>query len=199
TMTPGSLIVNLSWTPGGIETQWELIIQDYGGPTPLPGSTGVIVDGTPNYSYTAENDTLYEFYVRAICADDDSSYWSGPMQFSIFVPPGCAQVDVVGVGVEIVDNNIVVCPGEELETEVTLAADFYGIAATTSYAIEPIDYAPPYPFSGGGYLSVEGDDVWSPVVNLPFNFCFFGESFAQAKVGGNGVVQFGNGIDRKST
>src|SRR5690606_19419157 len=135
-----------------------------------------------------ENDTLYEYFVRAICADDDSSYWSGPMQFSIFVPPGCAQVDVVGVGVEITDSTVVLCP--EMGTDVSLAASFYGIAATTSYEVESIDYAPPFPFTGGTALNVGTDDIWSPIVDLPFNFCFFGESYDTALVGSNGVVTF---------
>src|SRR5690606_4022848 len=188
TTTQGSLVVNLAWVPGGAETQWEVIVQESGGPVPLPGSTGVIVDDIPEYAFTAENDTLYEYYVRAICADDDSSYWSGPMQFSIFVPPGCAQVDVVGVGVEITDSTVVLCP--EMGTDASLAASFYGIAATTSYEVESIAYAPPFPFTGGTALNVGTDDIWSPIVDLPFIFCFFGESYDTALVGSNGVVTF---------
>src|SRR5690606_1544291 len=118
--------------------------------------------------------------------------WSVPGNFSIFVPPGCATIDVVGVGVEITDSTVVLCP--EMGTDVSLEASFFGIAATTSYEGQAIDYAPPFPFIGGDVLDVTTDDVWSPVVNLPFNFCFFGSSYSQAKVGSNGVVMFGNGM-----
>src|SRR5690606_29472137 len=169
-----------SWTPVGTETQWEVIIVDSGDPAPGAGATGIIVD-QPSYSFDAESDYLYDYYVRAICSDDDMSYWSGPTGCSIFIPPGCSQVDVVGVGVEIVNNAIVVCPEEA--TEVTLSADFFGIAATTSYEIESIDYSPPFPFTGGIEMPITSDDDYTASFNLPFNFCFFGESYSYCRVG----------------
>ncbi|HRE77925.1 MAG TPA: choice-of-anchor J domain-containing protein, partial [Flavobacterium sp.] len=188
----GSYSVDLTWTPSGTETQWEVIIQELGSGVPNASSTGIIVN-SPTYTFLASEDVFYEFYVRAICSEDDKSFWSGPEQFSIYIPPGCASVDVVGVGVDIVDGSIVVCPDSDIE-EINLAASFYGIASTTSYAVESITYEPPFPFTGGTQTSVDTDDVWSDAIDLPFNFCFFGESFTQAKVGSNGVVQFGNGM-----
>ncbi|MEZ4838219.1 fibronectin type III domain-containing protein [Flavobacterium sp.] len=188
----GSFAVDLSWTPVGTETQWEVFIQPLGSGAPAPDAVGIIVD-QPNYNFLAEEDVFYEFYVRAICSEDDKSFWAGPEQFSIFIPPGCASVDVVGVGVDIVDGSVVVCPDSDIE-EINLSASFYGIAATTSYAVESIEYAPPFPFVGGIQTSVNTDDVWSSAIDLPFNFCFFGQSYTQAKVGSNGVVQFGNGM-----
>ncbi len=187
--TQGSSQVDLTWTPVGTETQWEIIIQISGTGTPLPGATGIIVN-EPSYTFLASDDELYEFYVRAICSEDDIGLWSAPGNFSIFTPPGCASIDVVGVGVEIIDGTIFVCPDEV--TEVNLNASFFGIAATTSYEVESIDYAPPFPFLGGEVLSVTIDDRYSPVVDLPFTFCFFGDSFTKAKVGSNGVVVLGN-------
>ncbi len=187
--TQGSSQVELTWTPVGTETQWEIIIQPSGSGTPSPNATGVIVN-EPSYTFLADDDELYEFYVRPICSEDDIGLWSAPGNFSIFTPPGCASIDVVGVGVEIIDGAIFVCPDED--TEVNLSASFFGIAATTSYEVSSIDYAPPFPFVGGEVLSVTIDDRYSPVVDLPFNFCFFGESYSKAKVGSNGVVTFGN-------
>ncbi|RAR46784.1 CUB domain-containing protein, partial [Flavobacterium lacus] len=189
----GSFSVELLWTPLGPETQWEVIVQPLGTGAPGVGATGVIVNNNPSYIFIASEDVFYEYYVRAICSSTDVSFWSGPEQFSIFIPPGCASVDVVGVGVDIVDGSIVVCPDSDIE-EINLSASFYGIAATTSYEVNPIEYAPPFPFTGGIQTSVNTDDVWSNAINLPFNFCFFGQSFTQAKVGSNGVVQFGNGM-----
>src|SRR5690606_16528855 len=185
----GSLSVDLAWTPTGAETQWEIIIQETGDGVPSPEATGIIVN-EPNYTFLAENDVLYEFYVRAICdaATDDISLWSIPGNFSIFVPPGCATIDVVGVGVEITDSTVVLCP--EMNTDVSLAASFFGVAATTSYEVEQVAYAPPFPFTGGVEMNITTDDVWSPLVSLPFNFCFFGESYSSAIVGSNGVISF---------
>ena len=185
----GSYAVNLTWTPTGAETQWEIIVQELGAGVPNASSTGVIVD-SPNYTFMADADLFYEYYVRAICSDDDISFWSGPQQFSIFIPPGCASIDVVGVGVDIVNGSVVVCPDSDIE-EINLSASFYGIASTTSYAVESIEYDPPFPFSGGIEMPITSDDDYTPSFTLPFNFCFFGESYDYCQVGDNGVIAFG--------
>src|SRR5690606_11112939 len=74
TTQDGSLSVDLSWTPVGSETQWEIIVQETGAGAPSPEAEGIIVND-PNFTFLAENDVLYEFYVRAICdeATDDIS------------------------------------------------------------------------------------------------------------------------------
>ena len=185
----GSLLVDLSWTPGGSETQWEIIVQETGTGAPSPEATGIIVN-EPNYTFSAENDVLYEFYVRAICDEDSSSLWSGPQLFSIFNPPGCANVEVFDPEMDIVlpGSEYIVCPDED--NCVPLSANYMLTGETTSYEIESIDYAPPFPFTGGTPVSVGTDDVWSPVVELPFEFCFFGEIYSEVIVGSNGVVSF---------
>ncbi|WP_055444037.1 choice-of-anchor J domain-containing protein [Lacinutrix himadriensis] len=72
-----------SWTPGGSETQWEVAVQPYENGT-LPQS-GTIVS-TNAYTPTASdfndaNVITYEYFVRAVCATGDESYWSGPFNF----------------------------------------------------------------------------------------------------------------------
>lgn len=71
-----------------------------------------------------------------------------------------------------------------------LTATFVDTGETTSYAVTEIDYAPPFPFTGGTPVSVNTDDVWSPRINMPFEFCFFGEVYDEMLVGSNGVVTF---------
>ncbi len=186
----GSPIVTLTWTPGGSETQWQVIVQPQTDPAPAPGATGTVVNGAPIYNYSGTNGVFYEYYVRAVCSGSDSSDWAGPFVFSIYAPPGCASVDVVGVGIDVVNNQVLLCPGQAAQ-DVELSASYFGIGATTSYDVTSIDYNPPFPFTGGTQVSVGTDDVWSPVVNLPFNFCFFGNSYSTARVGSNGVVAFG--------
>ncbi|WP_348680316.1 choice-of-anchor J domain-containing protein, partial [Flavobacterium coralii] len=188
--------VQLSWVPGGAETQWEVVVQLQGDPYPgdTPADTA-IVNGDPEY--LAEGLTpsvFYEYYVRAICGPGDVSFWSGPYQFSIFAPPGCAGVDVYDDELEVVapGSELTICPGEE--TCVDLSANYFEIGETTEYTVESIDYAPPFPFLGGQELNVTTDDIWSPVVNLPFEFCFYGETYDEAKVGSNGVVMFGDNM-----
>ncbi|WP_442788007.1 choice-of-anchor J domain-containing protein, partial [Flavobacterium suncheonense] len=186
----GSPIVTLSWTPGGSETQWEVVVQTQGLGLPNGASTIIPVFGAPVYNYSGVNGVFYEYYVRAVCSSSDSSEWAGPFVFAIYAPPGCASVDVVGVGIDVVNNQVLLCPDQAAQ-DVQLSASYFGIGATTSYDVSSIDYNPPFPFTGGTQVSVGTDDVWSPVVNLPFNFCFFGNSYSTARVGSNGVVAFG--------
>lgn len=64
---------------------------------------------------------------------------------------------------------------------------------TSSYAVSSIPYSP-YAFSGGTGISVGTDDVWSSVVNLGFNFCFFGNSYNQVVLGSNGQLCFNTAL-----
>lgn len=77
---------DLSWIAGGTETQWEIIIQDpmLGEPT----GSGTTVNTTPAFNATnLTTDTPYEFYVRAICNDTESSIWIGPFPFRTICNP----------------------------------------------------------------------------------------------------------------
>ncbi len=72
---------------------------------------------------------------------------------------------------------------------VDLSASFLETGETTSYDVTPIPYAP-FPFIGGTGVSVDTDDVWSPAIDLPFNFCFFGGTYDEIVIGSNGVISF---------
>ncbi len=190
--------VMLNWTPGGSETQWEVVIQEQNGPAPGANpANSIIVDDVAQYlNNNVVDGVFYEFYVRAICGPDDVSLWSGPSFFSVFVPPGCAGVEVFDPSddLEVIapGSEFVICPGEE--ECIDLTANYFMTGETTEYLVESIAYEPPFPFIGGTELNVTTDDIWSPVVNLPFEFCFFGDIYSEAKVGSNGVVQFGNNM-----
>lgn len=73
---------------------------------------------------------------------------------------------------------------------ITLATNISMPLSSTSYAVSSIEYNPLFPFTGGTVLDNSNDDVWSQVVNLPFNFCFYGNSYNRLIVGSNGVVSF---------
>ena len=62
-------------------------------------------------------------------------------------------------------------------------------ATTTSYVVENIPYEP-LPFNVGIAQTVAIDDRWSNVVNMNFNFCFYGNTYNQLVVGTNGVISF---------
>jgi gliding motility-associated-like protein len=71
-----------------------------------------------------------------------------------------------------------------------LTATFHQTGNTNSYTVTAIPYNPPFSYSGGTPVSVNTDDVWSGVINLPFTFCFYGQAYNQVVVGSNGVVSF---------
>lgn len=73
----------------------------------------------------------------------------------------------------------------------TLLANYNIPNATTGYTVENMVYANSFPFVGGTVIPPSaGDDLWSPVFNLPFNFCFYGNNYNQIVVGTNGVISF---------
>ncbi|MBC8265666.1 MAG: gliding motility-associated C-terminal domain-containing protein [Flavobacteriales bacterium] len=94
--------------------------------------------------------------------------------------PGCPNVNA---GADtVVDCNSVSC--------VQLTANYLDVGLTTSYTVSSTPYAPPYPFTGGTQLFIGIDDIWSSVISLPFNFCFFGNTYNQIVIGTNGVISF---------
>ena len=188
----GNMVI--TWTPVGTETQWEVIVQPATDPAPTDASAGVIVNGTPQYIYTgAENGVVYNVYVRAICSADDKSVWAGPETFSVFNPPACANIDISLPDLDIDNNGDYYYCQEDGQVTINLDANFDAskFKSTTSYVVEPIDFAPPFPTTGGTPMNVSIDDTWSPPINLPFPFCFYGNNFTTAQVGSNGMVTFG--------
>src|SRR5690554_3418096 len=91
------------------------------------------------------------------------------------------------------------CPNVNAGTDVELdcgqsctdlTASFLDTGETTSYAVSSIPYDPPFPFTGGTPVSVDIDDRWSSPIQLPFDFCFFGETYTEMIIGSNAVVSF---------
>ncbi|MGM0636088.1 MAG: PKD domain-containing protein, partial [Bacteroidota bacterium] len=97
------------------------------------------------------------------------------------------------VSSDIITNDVNFdCYNGEPET-VDLQADFLQTGETDQYRVESIPYAPPFPYEGlSNPISVNTDDVWSPTIQLPFDFCFFGDVQTEIKVGSNGVISFQN-------
>src|SRR5699024_11029273 len=75
---------------------------------------------------------------------------------------------------------------------VEISAEYLEIGETNSevYEVEEIEYAPPFPFTGGTEVNADLDDSWSEVVDLPFDFCYFGDTYYSMQVGTNGLVTF---------
>ena len=71
-----------------------------------------------------------------------------------------------------------------------LSVDYFNVGETSSYSVSSTPYTPPYPFAGGTQLFIGIDDEWSNIINMPFNFCFFGNTYNQIVIGTNGVISF---------
>ena len=91
-------------------------------------------------------------------------------------------------------------------TPVTLTASYHLFGQdTTSYDVTVQENCPAPNLTGGTPTSINTDDVWSEVIDLGFEFCFFGETYSQILVGSNGMLSFeldnaetGNGWDLQS-
>ena len=95
----------------------------------------------------------------------------------LFAQSACPQVTISPVSP--------ICAGNC----VNLTATVQGSVATTSYTISTTPYTP-YSFTGGTPVLVNIDDTWSPVVNMPFCFQFFGNTYNQFIIGSNGLISF---------
>ncbi len=91
--------------------------------------------------------------------------------------PGCPAVDAGA------DQQI--CPGEC----VNLEAIPVGGAETSSYTYDVIPYAP-FSYNTGTQVLNNTDDLWTGIVALPFNFCFYGNTYNQFTIGSNGLISF---------
>lgn len=60
-----------------------------------------------------------------------------------------------------------------------------------AYTVGSIPYAPD-PYNVGTALTL-ADDQWSGVITIPFQFCFYGNTYSSCIIGSNGVVSFAIG------
>jgi len=71
-----------------------------------------------------------------------------------------------------------------------LAATVLAPGATTGYTVTQIPYNPPAAYNTGTAILVHTDDLWSSVITLPFNFCFYGNLYSSVVVGSNEIISF---------
>jgi gliding motility-associated-like protein len=96
-----------------------------------------------------------------------------------FAQPGCP--------------NITCGPNQAVDCNTTcvdLTATVLETGASTSYTVSSVPFAPPAPFTGGIAQFINTDDIWGSVINLPFNFCFYGNQYSQVVIGANGLITF---------
>jgi gliding motility-associated-like protein len=81
-----------------------------------------------------------------------------------------------------------ICQGACLD----LYAKLPVLKQTTTYTISNIPFLSTLPCEGAGTspFGSYGNDIVSPTVNMGFNFCFFGKSYAKCVVTDNGFISF---------
>ncbi|MGG5508135.1 MULTISPECIES: gliding motility-associated C-terminal domain-containing protein [unclassified Myroides] len=183
--------MRLTWTPQGEETKWEVYTLEQGGTAPTTQTRGILVENEPTLLLeNIEEGLFYEYYVRAICEDEtDKSLWTGPAKFSYFIPPICVDLDGGISDMPVSENNnYIIC--EQGPVTKQLEARYTSIKTTDDYVVESIEYAPPFPFFGGDLIDLTQDDYWSPIIDLGFNFCFYGNTYDKVLIGANGMISF---------
>ncbi len=116
--------------------------------------------------------------------------WSAGISCSPCGDPGGGGLDEVGCPDIDAGEDIAIPTCTTPCTPVDLTADFFETGEPTSYEVTSIPYNPPYPFNTGTPFSINIDDVWTGVIDLPFDFCFYGTTYNQAIIGSNGVISF---------
>jgi len=59
----------------------------------------------------------------------------------------------------------------------------------TNYTVQQIPYNP-YPYNVGTPILVNIDDIYSALLPIGFNFCYYGNTYNQCIVGSNGILSF---------
>ena len=150
-----------------------------------------------NYSATAPTSGLVHWQLAVTCTNSGITSTSSVGIFTTMevsdVVTGCPNVVSGGLGLNGADPAPFNCTASS--TCVDLEATYLDLGETTDYIVEPILYNPPYSFSGlANPVSVNTDDVWSPIVNLPFDFCFYGNTYNQCVIGSNGILTFNTSV-----
>ena len=71
-----------------------------------------------------------------------------------------------------------------------VAVPQYDNRATNTYQVLTMTLPAPMYNNTGTNVIVNQDDVWSGVVNMGFNFCFFGNTYNRFVIGANGLISF---------
>ncbi|RLD53658.1 MAG: hypothetical protein DRJ05_16085, partial [Bacteroidetes bacterium] len=85
TLTASDITTNsatLGWTPGETETEWEVL---WGLNGFDPETSGNLITDVFSNSFALEDlspATAYDFYIRAVCGENDLSYWAGSASFT---------------------------------------------------------------------------------------------------------------------
>ena len=150
------------------------------------GATGTTIsvspDVTTQYTVTATptDPSCCELIASGIVAVMDCS------------ADGCPSVTPAELGT----NNPEITLDCATQQDVTLCANVLATAVEADdYFVFAIPYNPPYTYTDGNRIFANAsDDTWSEVVNLPFTFCYYGNTYTQVVAGANSVATFNTSV-----
>ncbi|SEP80285.1 beta strand repeat-containing protein [Flavobacterium urocaniciphilum] len=168
--------------------QWQYSTNSGGSWT----NAGAATSSYANYNATAPASGVVLWRLVVTCTNSSISSNSSNGTFTTMVVSdvltGCPNVVSGGLNLNGADPAPLDCSTGSCTD---LEATYLDLGNTTNYMVEPIQYNPPIPFNGlTNPVSVNVDDVWSPQVNLPFDFCFYGNTYNKCLIGSNGVITF---------
>ncbi len=106
-------------------------------------------------------------------------FFIGILNSGFYSQSGCPSIDL---GADTIVDCGVSC--------INLSAEVFETGSSNTYEVSSIAYNPATSFNGGTSIFVGLDDTWSDVIQLPFNFCFFGNTYNELIVGANGLITF---------
>lgn len=192
-------IATINVTPNGsYDTEIAVMSGSCGTLTNLSCQDGF---GTDTFTFTTAN--LVDYYVY-VAHYGVGSTTTGDFTINLnCAPPNCTVGPGTGVSplglpnLGVLDSNgnnpaITSCG---VVGSINLEATYLQLGDPSDYSVSNISYSPPYQFDClANQFSTFNDDTWSPVVNLPFDFCFYdnvaANAFTQFQSNANGVVTF---------
>jgi len=157
-------------------------------------NAGAATSSYSNYTATAPASGVVQWRLVVTCTNSSQTATSTIGTYTTLavsdIATGCPNVVSGGLGLNGADPAPFDCTATA--TCVDLEATYLDLGNTTNYIVEPIAYNPPFAFTGLANPIVLGtDDYWSnQIVDLPFKFCYFGNTYEQVLPGPNGALTF---------
>lgn len=106
---------------------------------------------------------------------------------------GCPSINPYELGT---GNTEVYRDCANINEGVTFVANAVATAASADdYTVMSIPYAPPYGYTAGNRIFANAtDDTWGEVLDLPFTFCYYGNTYDQVVPGANSVATFNTSV-----
>ncbi|MFB9088418.1 beta strand repeat-containing protein, partial [Flavobacterium paronense] len=182
TICPGNTaVITITGTPSSTVTFVNNLGNSY---SPFIPASGTLAWTTPILNAT----TIYTLVSVKNFASFCQRNYTGVAVTITVVPNGCATVGTLP-GSGSLPLDLTLCTSGECRV---IQANISNVPSTSTYAASSIPYCP-YPFTDPSYNVVPitgGDDFWSDVINLPFDFCFYGENYTSCNAGTNGLITF---------